>query len=131
MNLASFVEFDKGLLLLLPYLWMNLNETWWKDVNWWVLQLCWSKMSRQVIFKWTNYVILVIFHGFLWLFYFGAFLTMKTTFLGTSLNIIYVDNGQGCLEHISDFLYLERFQRNLIKTLSPTFENRLYKLLKT
>jgi len=82
LNLASFVEFDKGLLLLLPYLCMNLNETWWKDVYWWVLQLCWSKMSRQMIFKWTNYVILVIFYGFLWLFYFGAFLTMKTTFFG-------------------------------------------------
>ena len=59
-----------------------------------------------MILKWTNYVILVIFFGFLWLFYLGAFLTMKTTFFGYIFNTIYVDNDQGILEHVSDFLYL-------------------------
>ena len=85
-------------------------------------------MSRQMIFKWKNYVILVIFYGY---FTFGLFWQWRRPFLVTSLNTIYVDNNQGVLEHVSDFLYLKRFRRYLIETLSGTFENRLFKLLKT
>jgi len=50
LNLASFVEFDTGLLLFLGYSCMNLNEIWWKYVYCWVLQLCQSKVSWQMIF---------------------------------------------------------------------------------
>ena len=75
------------------------------------------------------------FSDFLWLFMafllWGFFWQWRRPFLGTSLNIIYVDNGQGFLEHVSDFLYLEWFWRYSIETLSRTFENRLFKLLKT
>ena len=73
------------------------------------------------------------FSDFLWLFM--AFLLLgflwqwRRPFLGTSLNIIYIDNVQGILEHVSDFLYLQRFRRYLIKTLSRMFENRIVKLV--
>ena len=55
-----------------------------------------------MIFLRTNYVILVIFYGFLlW-----GFFDNEDDLFCTLMNTIYVDNIQGILEHVSDFLYL-------------------------
>jgi len=56
---------------------------------------------------------------------------MKTTFSGTFVKTINVENGEGFLEHILDVFYLHWFLRYLIKSLSHTFENRIVKLVKT
>jgi len=59
-------------------------------------------------FLMDRFAILAIFAGFFTL---GPFLAMKTTFSGTFVKTIYVDNGEGFLEHILDVLYLHWFLR--------------------
>ena len=77
MNLALFVEFDTGLLHFTPLL---MYESLRNLVERCILMSSTTMLKQSVLANDFLMDQLCDFSDFVWLFYFGAFLTMKTTF---------------------------------------------------